>query len=236
MEQAKQPADLSSHRHRVFIGVAGAALPPLAWYIARRLPTTGLDASALKSVSAYFYSSAIVVFVGTLIALSVFMFTYRGYEDKKLNGLPDPLDRRAALVAGATAALVAFFPTAAPDGLQALLWWTPPLGVIHYVAAALLFAAFAFYCLVLFPRTHSTAPADRWKPWRNKVYYVCGAAILGCMVWAFVRNRANLSIFWPETLALEVFAFSWLIKGRLDRNILHPVDSARGLRSLLRGE
>jgi len=45
----------------------------------------------LNSISAYYYTGAVAVFVGVLFALSLFLFTYPGYErvfaDRVVGGL-----------------------------------------------------------------------------------------------------------------------------------------------------
>ena len=48
-------------------------------------------------------------------------------------------------------------------------------------------------------------------------YRVCGAAMVGCIAWAGSALFTGAPIFWPEALALEFFAVSWLVKGRADR-------------------
>ncbi|MFC1955918.1 hypothetical protein ACFLWZ_05265 [Chloroflexota bacterium] len=36
------------------------------------------------------------------------------------------------------------------------------------------------------------------------------------MLWAGIASFNGAPIFWPEALALEFFAVSWLVKGRAD--------------------
>ena len=59
---------------------------------------------------------------------------------------------------------------------------------------------------------------------RNIVYYVCGLTMLVCMVIAGIRSRQGHPIFWLESVALEAFAVSWLVKGRVHwtaKQLLH---------------
>jgi hypothetical protein len=115
------------------------------------------------------------------------------------------------------------------------------VGFIHFTAATLLFVSFIFFCLVLFRKTDGaqTGPLPLAKARRNKIYVACGIAIIACLVWAGIAKMSGGSIFWPETWALEAFAFSWLTKGRADdtaraalRAALRPARAARRMLSL----
>jgi hypothetical protein len=214
--EPSNPDDRSSHLHRMAIGVMGLVLPPLLWLVSWWRPTEGLPRLApLDSISAYYYTGATAIFVGVLASLAVFLFTYKGYKNKDLK-----LDVIAAIVAGAAAVGVAFFPTAAPGNLPELSWWTEFMKKIHYASAVVLFCSFSFYSLVLFPKTNikkKDLPGD--KKGRNVIYYLCGGFMVFCMVWAAMSGSRGGPIFWPESLALEAFAVSWLVKGKADKTI-----------------
>ena len=191
----------------------------LLWVIAGLRPTAGLEPwRILRSVSAYYYTGAVAAFVGVLIALAAFLFTYRGYDNKDRRR-----DRVAAIIAGVAAVVVAFFPTAAPRGLPEPSWWTLTIGIIHYVAAVVLFGSFIFFSLFLFTKSN-LKPGQR-APWdkraRNGIYLLCGVAMVGCVLWALGAWLMDGPIFWPEALALEFFAVSWLAKGRADRTAIN---------------
>lgn len=240
-----EPDDLSSHAHRQFIGGSGLVLPLLLWVIAGLRPTPPLPRWALlNSVSAYYYSGAVAAFVGILIALAVFLFTYRGYANQYHRR-----DRVAAVVAGGAAVLVAFFPTAAPEGLSAPSWWTTRTGITHYGSAVMLFGAFTYFALFLFPKSKvkKGEPLPPDKQTRNRIYLVCGVGMVAALAWAAVAAATRRPIFWPEALALEFFATSWLVKGRADRTLVaagqrtlyyggRPGELASKIRSVLRGE
>ncbi|HUR29756.1 MAG TPA: hypothetical protein VM509_16310, partial [Planctomycetota bacterium] len=164
----------------------------------------------LDSVSAYYHTGAVAVFIGILAALAAFLMSYRGYDNEHRRR-----DRIMAIVASIAAVGVAFFPTAAPQGFPEPSWWTAPMRTLHYACAVMLFCSFAVFCLFLFPKTDpkSGGPPTEGKRARNRVYFSCGAAILLCMVWAAFTRKS--SIFVPESLALICFAVSWLVKGRV---------------------
>lgn len=211
--------DLSSHRYRLLIGVLGLMLPLLLWVIAGWRPTAGLERwELLRSVSAYYYTGAVAAFVGILVSLAMFLFTYKGYSNEHRLS-----DRLCAIIAGVAAIGVAFFPTEAPPRLQIPSWWTPTMDVVHYICAIVLFSAFFVFSSFLFPKSKvkrgKPLPFD--KRVRNLLYRFCGGAMLVCMVLIFIATKfTHKSIFWPETMALVFFAVSWLVKGRADWTLL----------------
>lgn len=214
------PDDLSGNAHRQLIGYVGLALPVLLYLLAGARPTSGLNRwEVLGSISAYFYTGAVAAFVGMLVALALFLFTYRGYANRY-----HPLDRAAAITAGCAALAVAFFPTRAPIPELAVSWWSPGSAVIHYIAAVVLFSSFAFFSLFLFRLgTDKSPPAD--KRVLNRIFLICGVAIIASMIWAGINGWQKKSIFLPESIALVAFAVSWLVKGRVHTTIASAVKS-----------
>jgi hypothetical protein len=210
--------DLSDNAHRQLIGYIGLVMPVLLYLLAGARPTSGLNRwEVLDSISAYFYTGAVAAFVGMLVALALFLLTYRGYANKY-----NKLDRGAAKIAGAAAIAVAFFPTGAPIPELEMSWWSPGSAVIHYIAAVVLFGSFAFFSLFLFRLgTDKSPPKD--KQILNTIFLVCGVTIVLSMVWAGFNGWQKRSIFVPESLALVAFAVSWLVKGRAHKSIASAV-------------
>ena len=206
--------DVSGYGHRLAIGFVGLLLPFSLWLIAGLRPTEGLAQwKLLNSVSAYFYTGASPAFSGALIALAVFFFTYRGYEN-----VNQFYDRLAAILAGIAAILVVFFPTSPPGALPAPSWWGPVMKTIHLTAAVILFGSFAYFSLFLFRKSKvEKADLPRDKRWRNGFYAFFGYAMIGSILWLIIAAATSRPIYWPETAALVFFALSWLLKGRLDR-------------------
>lgn len=207
--------DRSTHAYRQLIGSLGLVFPFVLWLIAGWRQTRDLARwKLLTSVSSYYYTGSVAVFVGILVALGVFLITYQGYDNKYGRH-----DRIASRIAGWAAILVAFFPTEAPIESLAPFWWTSATGKIHYIAAVVLFCSFSFFSLFLFTKTKHKAeellPQDKLV--RNRIYIFCGILMVGCIVWAGIASFMQASIFLPEALALESFALSWLTKGRADR-------------------
>jgi heme/copper-type cytochrome/quinol oxidase subunit 2 len=206
-DAAPRPDDLSDNAHRQLIGYIGLVLPFLLIFIALARDGMALWRS-LESVSAYYYTGAVAAFVGMLVALALFLFTYRGYANEH-----HWADRWAANIAAIAALVVAFFPTQAPTGVAALTWWEPWMGVVHHVAAVVLFLMFAVFALWLFRLSAKNEPQTEGKRARNAIYIVCGIAILACVAWAGISGLRDRPIFWPESIALIAFSVSWLVKG-----------------------
>jgi hypothetical protein len=236
--------DLSSREHRQLIGSVGLVLPFLLWLIAGWRPTGEHPWVPLSSISAYYYSGSVSVFAGMLVAMALFLFTYRGYDNAYYHR-----DRAAAIIAGLAAILIALFPTGAPDEALTLSWWTPRTGIIHLASAAVLFGSFIYFSLFLFPKTSvekgQSLPLD--KKVRNAVYIVCGIAISICIAWVIYAAFKGLPIFWPEALALEFFAISWLVKGRAYRTaaeacrksayyVSHPQQAVKKVADVMRAQ
>ena len=218
---ASRPDDMSDNAHRQLIGYIGLLLPLLLIVIA--ISRDGLERwKNLESISAYYYTGAVAGFVGMLVALALFLFTYRGYKNKY-----NLADRIAAKTAAVASVVVAFFPTKAPEGVAALSWWTATTGILHHVAAVVLFIMFAIFALWLFRLTADGEQPVPDKRRRNTVYLVCGIVIVVCIGWAGLNARADRPIFWPESIALVAFALSWLVKGYALNTV---VDKARSMR------
>ena len=177
------------------------------------------------SISDYYYTKMGGYFVGTLCAVTLFLYCYKGYA---------LIDRVTCRLAGVFALGIAFFP-ASPAPLYNVLaidyknW----VETVHFTSAALLFATLAFISLFLFTRTDDLASlqANPRKRRRNIVYVVCGivmlAAVLGILAYFlfFERDTTLHPVFFLETIALWAFGVSWLTKGQFllpDRGGISP--------------
>jgi hypothetical protein len=187
---------------RKAIGVLGAGLP-------FALVTGGLilqEPVIRSSISSYYHSGMRNVFVGSLCAIGVFLWSYRGYDRR---------DRIAGNLAALCALGVAFFPTT-PAGAATAGERTA--GALHFGFAAVMFLTLAYFSLVLFRITKNPTPQ---KLRRNTVYGVCGYVILACIALIPLAGllppdsplRARAPVFWLEAAALLAFGVSWLTKG-----------------------
>jgi hypothetical protein len=218
----ESPDDLSGRRHRQVIGYLGLALPILLVLVVRLRPNPATDEWVGDSISGYYWTGAVSLFVGLLSALSLFLLTYRGYANEY-----HAYDRGAAIIAGIAAALIVLFPTTPPRGMTPLPWWADWINTTHMVAGITLFSMFAVFSLWLFRKTGAGGepPADKKR--RNAIYLLCGIGILASMTWAIVARRTHQPIFWPESLAIGFFAWSWLVKGQALESISSTLRSAK---------
>ena len=197
---------------RKWIGILGVTFPILLWGVGS---VSGVP--LLDDISSYYHTPARDIFVGALFAIAGFLFAYRGYIREESADWWQLSDNAAANIAGGSAVCVALFPTAistADTGFAATLHWIAALG---------LFVMFAYFCLVLFPKTNSDSSPTDQKRRRNKVYRMCGAAIVTAIlsilavksvIWLYGAHFDGWQpLFWLETVAVVAFGISWLVKG-----------------------
>jgi hypothetical protein len=202
--------DLSIRGHRLLIGYIGLFLPIVIYIMAGVRPTDGLIRwQLLGSVSAYYYTRGVGVFVGMLFALALFLFSYRGYKDEWI-------DRTIGKVAAVSALGVPIFPTDPPLQSLSPSWWIPIMGKLHFASAIVLFGSFILFSLWLFRKSDIKKFAARptEKRVRDIICLICGCTMIASMIWALISHLSNGPIFWPETFAIEAFAVSWLTKGQ----------------------
>jgi hypothetical protein len=190
---------------RKAVGIIGVALPVVV-----ALGGLVLEHPAVfqPTISDYYYTVMRGWFVGSLCAIGVFMWSYKGY---------DRGDRLAGKSAFAFAILAALFPTAGEQVTPLAKY----IGYFHFFCAGGLFVTLALFCR-LFRRSDQAQPTPQ-KRVRNRIYLFCEVTILASIVLIvlygiFLRDSplADLRpVFWLESLAVWAFAFSWLVKGEV---------------------
>ena len=202
---------------RKAIGLLGTFLPLVLWFGALIFFGTRMQ----SSVSAYYHTGMGNVFVGTLCAIGVFFYAYKGYTKGR------DKDNKVGNFAGICAIGVALFPTEPSGGIDLPGTFT---GSAHVVFAALLFLTLAYFSLVLFTRSHPGRPRSPEKQNRDRVYRVAGYTILasigligilgGVRALGFVSQEVVQAVeawnpaFWLESAALTAFGISWAVKGQ----------------------
>lgn len=161
----------------------------------------------LITISQYYYSGMHDVLVGSICAISLFMFFYRGY---------DKWDDLLGNLTGLAALCVALFPTS-EDGSPSLS------NSIHFFSAIVFFICLTIFSLVLFTRGGSKPTSAKKK--RNRIYRLCSYTMIACLITIPVyfriagsNSQKSTFVFWAETLALAAFGISWLTKG----GAIHP--------------
>lgn len=199
---------------RKAVGILGMILPVLlftGYFLFEK------DCTFPPSISHFYYTDMGNWFIGTLCAVSLFLFSYNGY---------DTADKIASKIAGLFALLVAMFPTqfGSYADMQCSRISNTGSGIsniIHYISASVLFLTFAFFSLIQFTKSNKSHMAGQ-KKIRNRIYIVCGWVILLCIVGItlisfidplYEKVKKYKPTFTLETIALLAFGFSWLIKG-----------------------
>ena len=95
---------------RRVVGALGVLLPPILFFGALILSSTGLQ----ESISHYYGTVMRGVFVGVLFAIGVFLYSYIGYEPSDDKKRFEPSDNIAGNLACFFALGVALFPTNSP--------------------------------------------------------------------------------------------------------------------------
>ena len=202
------PRVIAYKKLRKAIGVLGTALPFVLAAGGLILFSTGIQ----SSLSAYYHTDIGDVFVGTLCAIGVFFYAYRGYTGELGN------DDQVGNLAGIFAIGVALFPT------DKTYVPTTPIGIAHVVFAALFLLTLAYFSLFLFTKTDQDDPHPP-KLRRNTVYRVAGYVIIASLVLIGVlallpeATQQALSpwklVFLFESAAVVAFGISWLTKGQM---------------------
>jgi hypothetical protein len=201
---------LSYQSVRRAIGAIGLMLPiilgPVGWLV------FGIEIQ--DNISSYYHTELRDVFVGSMCAIGIFLFCYRGY---------DWIESWTANFGCLAALGVALFPL---DANSDPLFQKSMIGYLHTLSGGVFFSTLAFYSLYHFPSAKDTeqeiAPhvAER-----NFIYRSSGAVILlsmlamGAYLFLFPANWKDLCneynfLFWMEWIAVWSFAAAWLTKGR----------------------
>jgi hypothetical protein len=196
---------------RKAVGIIGMSLPFVLVFGKWLFESPGIQ----NSISAYYYTGMRNVLVGSLCAIGVFLFSYRGYKT----------DGPAGILASIFSIGVALFPTAPEGNASAGI-----TGTLHGVCAACMFLTLAYFSLFLFTKTDVTKVPTPRKLQRNVVYRICGFVIVACIVVMFLGGVLPKSAsidalhptFWLESIAIVAFGISWLVKGEAILGDLHP--------------
>jgi hypothetical protein len=174
------------------------------------------------SISMYYYTRMGSYLTGTLCAVGLFLFAYKGY--------PGENDSKLCNFAAVCAFGVAFIPmqlnkvdVPCPDCIVYFTngdhWWR----VFHFVSAGLLFFTMGYMSLFKFTKTHKEKISkEEQKYKRNILYRVCGIIIFACILFMIVYSlikhfKPDMKVytltFYVEALMLIAFGTAWLVKG-----------------------
>lgn len=169
---------------RVTVGLIGILLP-----LALAIGHWGL----MPSISQFYYTDVRNILVGALSAVGTFMFFYVGY---------DKTDSWVSNFLAIFAIGIAFFPC---EG------WTR---IYHLMSAVSFFTLIGYFSIFRFTKGTSNT---FMKNIRNKLYISLGIVIWVSLIAIIFVMGFKIKIphftFWMETIMLEAFGVSWLVKG-----------------------
>lgn len=199
---------------RRLIGILGMALPillPLVLYFLKG------RTAPLPSISHYYYTSAGNFFVITLSVMAIFLIIYQG---RSLS------DFYISTLAGLFALCVVFFPTNNMVGADLQGYCIVEMkdadwrSHFHLASAGIFLLCLAAMSIFLFPRPDQQAyRRPERKQLRNRIYIGCGVVMIAALATALLgfvlqfSTEANCITYWMETIAVEAFGISWLVKG-----------------------
>ena len=201
---------------RKLIGALGVALP-FALVIGGII--YGKCEFIENSISDYYHTEMRNVLVGTLCAVALFMFAYRGHDRR---------DSIAGNLACVFALGVAFFPTSVDTVSECAtncIFYEPWISYVHFASALFFFCVLIYFCLFLFvePRKREYELSQEKKK-RNMVFRISGYIMIFCILciavyFIFFDEDPEIKqldvVFWFEAIALLAFGISWLTKGQL---------------------
>lgn len=196
------------------VGILGVLLPIVLVFGSLLF---GHVKEVLPSISTYYHSNMRDFFVGLLCAVALFLFAYKGYDNR---------DNIAGNLGCIFAVGVAFFPTSNGDPIVDRPDW---IGIIHLFFAAMFFLVLIYFSVFLFTKTDKKVLSKQKKNF-NLVYKSCGYCMLGCIVLIalyllilekiFPMLADGDPVFWLEAISLWAFGISWLTKGKIRKQIL----------------
>ncbi|HRE40979.1 MAG TPA: hypothetical protein PLG90_06570 [Ignavibacteria bacterium] len=179
------------------------------------------------SISDYYYTPASVLFTGTLITISIFLFCFHEKKDKRKNDkYPFLTDNLITNIAAVSLLFVALFPTSPKNKISDNIYnftSSEIIGTIHLVFASIFFISVSILCIVNFRRTGNSKEFGKTRS--DKVYLFCGIGMLSMLVLMIVYKVDNLNkssvvqddtIFVLESIMLILFGNAWLVKGKVN--------------------
>jgi len=218
MKQKTDPILLTFQQLRQAVGWLGILLPFVLAIVLFLLTYCPIQ----NSISQFYYTRMGSYLTGTLCAVGLFLFAYKGY--------PGENDSKLCNFAGVCAFGVAFIPMQLNVGdvpcpecivfyTKGDHWWR----LFHFASAALLFATMAYMSYFKFTLSHKDKISKGEKKYtRNQLYRVCGVIIFVCilimLVYSVVQHfkpnlKLNTLTFYLESLMLIAFGTAWLVKG-----------------------
>ena len=185
---------INTLRLRVVLGVLAILLP---WIVAI------LNGGFPQSISAtYYVDQCITPFMGILIACSVLLMCYKGYD------LQDDI---ILTLSGVMGIGICLFPTYT-ELYEYVGTFHVPVEIssaIHNISAIIFFGLLSYNSLFLFTKG-SAVPTSK-KKIRNIIYRICGVGMIGSFLILLLPDFF-IKVWLMETIALFFFGVSFLTK------------------------
>jgi hypothetical protein len=161
-----------------------------------------------NSISSTYYANSGIIFTGLMIAVGLFLITYRGY---------DMGDRITCTISGIFGVMLAVFPNNCPDGRLWNLFMLPKevTNIVHSISALIFFLSLIYMVIFRFTKGDTSDPAKRR---RNIIFRICGGGMavsfFAFIVCALLKIAPWNMLFFSEAAALFFFGVAWLVKGK----------------------
>ncbi|MCL5244240.1 hypothetical protein M4I21_00360 [Cellulophaga sp. 20_2_10] len=205
---------------RKLIGILGIILP---FFLFGFLWLTAEHTSILESISHYYYTRANPIFIIVVSIMAIFLMVYKGRE---------PIDFYVSFIAGLFAILLLLFPTdniaitcCDADAAYSVTYIQDNVWRVrfHYIAAAIFLLSLNYMSIFIFTRSNKPkAERTKEKKQRNTIYKISGIVMLASLLVIMLGllkvipeelYSQNHITFWMESVAIECFGISWLVKG-----------------------
>jgi hypothetical protein len=204
---------------RELIGILGVLLPLLLWFF---LWVDSGFIEVIPSISHYYYTRVCGILVIIVSLLAIFLIVYRGNKSQ---------DFYISSVAGISALLLLLFPTDNLSGISAGYYKFVTVTYLkanefreafHYISAAIFLLCLTWMSFFIFPSNKNTES-------KNKIFIICGIFMFTALLIIFVHFLGVINddfydkyclTFWMETIAIEAFGISWLVKGGIENIFL----------------
>lgn len=222
-EEAQNALVLEYYLVRQALGYLGFFLP-ISLLIYGLLPGRIFQ----PSISEFYYTHMGDVLVGTLCAIGIFLFAYKGYAKRDDEWLSDKWLSR---VAGISAIGIALFPVPlkapkAPDmcaNTEIHLGLECHGNILHFGSAGLFFVCMLIFCIFVFTKGDRDDNGKLLWTGETLIYVSCGV-LIGIAIVAMIPYIAfdgfeakampyKYLYFW-ESVGVFAFATAWLRKGR----------------------
>lgn len=196
---------INTIRLRLILGCLAILLPIIVSVLALSFGYLGEHIIPDSISATYYMDPCITPFMGILIAASILLICYQGYDKQ---------DDIICTLAGIFGLCICLFPCS-NSGLDIVGTFQLPQnisGLIHNISAVIFFALLSYNSFFLFTKGSDT-PTDNKKK-RNIIYKICGIGMIASFLLLPLEYLFKMyGITWiVELIALAFFGISWLTK------------------------